>query len=171
MSSISAPVDVTATPEWAALEAHRAELEGFSLKEAFAADPDRVSKLSFDVSDLHFDLSKNLVTDQTLALLVDLARAVGLEERRDAMFAGTHINTTEDRAVLHTALRRPASQKGQLVVDGQDVVSDVHEVLDRMYAFAEKVRSGEWVGVSGKRIEHVVSIGIGGSDLGPVMAY
>ena len=171
MSSISAPVDVTATPEWAALETHRAELEGFSLKEAFAADPDRVSKLSFDVSDLHFDLSKNLVTDQTLALLVDLARAVGLEERRDAMFAGTHINTTEDRAVLHTALRRPASQKGQLVVDGQDVVSDVREVLDRMYAFAEKVRSGEWVGVSGKRIEHVVSIGIGGSDLGPVMVY
>ena len=171
MSSISVPVDVTATPEWAALEAHRAELEGFSLKEAFAADPDRVSKLSFDVSDLHFDLSKNLVTDQTLALLVDLARAVGLEERRDAMFAGTHINTTEDRAVLHTALRRPASQKGQLIVDGQDVVSDVREVLDRMYAFAEKVRSGEWVGVSGKRIEHVVSIGIGGSDLGPVMVY
>ena len=130
-----------------------------------------MNKLSFDAGDLHFDLSKNLVTDETVKLLCDLAREVKLEERRDAMFSGEHINTTEDRAVLHTALRRPASDKGQLIVDGQDVVADVHEVLDRMYAFAERVRSGEWKGVTGKKIEHLVSIGIGGSDLGPVMAY
>mgnify|MGYP002232217148 CR=1 FL=1 len=130
-----------------------------------------MNKLSFDAGDLHFDLSKNLVTDETVKLLCDLAREVKLEERRDAMFSGEHINTTEDRAVLHTALRRPASEKGQLIVDGQDVVADVHEVLDRMYAFAERVRSGEWKGVTGKKIEHLVSIGIGGSDLGPVMAY
>ena len=103
--------------------------------------------------------------------MLDLASELGIEARRDAMFAGEHINTTEDRAVLHTALRRPASEAGTLMVDGQDVVADVHEVLDRMYAFAERVRSGEWKGVSGKRIEHVLSIGIGGSDLGPVMVY
>ena len=123
------------------------------------------------MSDLHFDLSKDLVTDETVKLLCDLARAVKVEERRDAMFSGEHINTTEDRAVLHTALRRPKDQIGKFVVDGQDTVADVHEVLDRMYGFAERVRSGEWKGVSGKRIEHVMSIGIGGSDLGPVMAY
>ena len=173
MSDFAAPVDATTTPAWAALQAHHDEMvsSGFSLKEAFATDPERVSKLSFDMDDLHFDLSKNLVDEKTLALLCDLARAVGLEERRDAMYAGAHINTTEDRAVLHTALRRPASEKGTLVVDGQDCVADVREVLDRMYAFAERVRSGEWKGVTGKRIEHVMSIGIGGSDLGPVMVY
>ena len=155
------------------LKAHHDELvsSGFSLKEAFASDPERVGRLSFDMDDLHFDLSKNLVDEKTLSLLCDLGRAVGLEERRDAMFAGEHINTTEDRAVLHTALRRPAEDAGSLVVDGQDCVADVREVLDRMYAFAERVRSGEWKGVTGKRIEHLVSIGIGGSDLGPVMVY
>ena len=173
MSTMKAPVDATATPAWAALQAHHDELvkSGFSLKEAFAADPERVSKLSFDMDDLHFDLSKNLVDDATLGLLCDLARAVGLEERRDAMYAGERINTTENRAVLHTALRRPASEKGTVMLDGQDCVADVREVLDRMYAFAERVRSGEWKGVTGKRIEHVLSIGIGGSDLGPVMVY
>ena len=173
MSTISTPVDATTTPAWAALQAHHDELvgSGFHLKDAFAADPERVSKLSFDMDDLHFDLSKNLVDEKTLGLLCDLARAVGLEERRDAMFAGEHINTTEDRAVLHTALRRPAEDAGKLVVDGQDCVADVRAVLDRMYAFAERVRSGEWKGVTGKRIEHVMSIGIGGSDLGPVMVY
>ena len=172
MSDIPAPIDATTTPAWAALTKHYAEVsENFTLKEAFAADSERVSKLSFDVNDLHFDFSKNLVTDETVKLLCQLAREVKLEERRDAMYAGRHINTTEDRAVLHTALRRPASEKGQLVVDGQDCVADVHEVLDRMYAFAEKVRSGEWKGVTGKKIEHVMSVGIGGSDLGPVMAY
>ncbi len=173
MTTVSAPIDATQTPAWAALQKHHDELvaNGISLKDWFAADPERVSKLSFDVAGLHFDLSKNLVTDETVKLLVDLARELHIEERRDAMFAGEHINTTEDRAVLHTALRRPASEAGTLVVDGQDVVADVHEVLDRMYAFAERVRSGEWKGVSGKRIEHVLSIGIGGSDLGPVMVY
>ncbi len=173
MSKIAAPVDATKTPAWEALGAHFQDLKNanFSLKEEFANDPDRVSNLSFDMDDLHFDLSKNLINNKTVELLCDLGRAVGLEERRDAMYAGEHINTTEDRAVLHTALRRPASDKGQLIVDGQDTVADVHEVLDRMYAFAEKVRSGEWKGVSGKKIEHLVSIGIGGSDLGPVMVY
>ncbi len=172
MANIAAPIDATQTPEWKALADHAAELKaGFTLKEAFASDPERVAKLSFDMDDLHFDLSKNLVTDKTVELLADLARAVKLEERRDAMYAGEHINTTEDRAVLHTALRRPVSDKGKFIVDGQDTVADVHEVLDRMYDFAERVRSGEWKGVSGKKIEHLVSIGIGGSDLGPVMVY
>ena len=173
MSNIPAPVDATKTLEWEALKAHHDKLvaDHFNLKDAFAADDKRVEKLSFDMSDLHFDLSKDLVTDETVKLLCDLARAVKVEERRDAMFSGEHINTTEDRAVLHTALRRPKDQIGKFVVDGQDTVADVHEVLDRMYGFAERVRSGEWKGVSGKRIEHVMSIGIGGSDLGPVMAY
>ena len=173
MSSVPAPVDVTKTPEWAALSEHLDQLkaEGIDLKSWFAADPQRVEKLSYDLGDLHFDLSKNLVTDKTMELLVDLARATGVEARRDAMLAGEHINTTEDRAVLHTALRRPATDAGKFIVDGQDTVADVHEVLERMYAFAEKVRGGAWTGVSGKRIEHVLSIGIGGSDLGPVMAY
>ena len=173
MSNIPAPVDATKTPEWEALKAHHDKLvaDHFNLKDAFAADDKRVEKLSFDMSDLHFDLSKGFVTDETVKLLCDLARAVKVEERRDAMFSGEHINTTEDRAVLHTVLRRPKDQIGKFVVDGQDTVADVHEVLDRMYGFAERVRSGEWKGVSGKRIEHVMSIGIGGSDLGPVMAY
>ena len=173
MPTISAPIDATTTPAWAALKAHHDELVagGFSLKEAFATDAERVSKLTFETSDLHFDLSKNLVDDKTLELLCQLAREVGLEERRDAMYAGAHINTTEDRAVLHTALRRPASEVGTVFDGEQDCVTDVREVLERMYAFARRVRSGEWKGVSGKRIEHVLSIGIGGSDLGPVMVY
>ena len=172
MAHIAAPIDATQTPEWKAVADHAADIKAnFTLKEAFASDPERVSKFSFDMGDLHFDLSKNLVNDQTVKLLLDLARAVKLEERRDAMYAGEHLNTTEDRAVLHTALRRPASDKGKFIVDGQDTVADVHEVLDRMFAFAERVRSGEWKGVTGKKIEHVVSIGIGGSDLGPVMVY
>ena len=173
MSDIKAPIDATTTPEWAALQAHHDELVagGFHLKDAFAADADRVSKLSFDMDDLHFDLSKNLVDDKTIELLCDLARAVGLEERRDSMYSGAHINTTENRAVLHTALRRPASEAGTVFDGEQDCVADVRAELDRMYAFAERVRSGEWTGVTGKRIEHLVSIGIGGSDLGPVMVY
>ena len=172
MATIAAPIDATQTAEWKALADHAADIKAhFSLKEEFAADADRVAKLSFDMDDLHFDLSKNLINKKTVELLCNLGRAVKLEERRDAMYAGEHLNTTEDRAVLHTALRRPASDKGTLVVDGQDVVADVHEVLDRMYAFAQSVRSGEWKGVSGKKIEHLVSVGIGGSDLGPVMVY
>lgn len=173
MSTIPAPIDATQTPAWKALQEHHDRLieEGISLKDWFAADSERVEKFSFDAGDLHFDLSRDLIIDETLKLLCDLGRAVGVEERREAMFSGEHINTTEDRAVLHTALRRPKEQAGTLVVDGQDVVADVHEVLDRMYAFANRVRSGEWRGVSGKKIEHVVSVGIGGSDLGPAMAY
>ena len=173
MADIVAPVDITATPEWKALQDHfdALQAEGISLKDWFAADPDRVAKLSFDTSDLHFDLSKNLVTDETVKLLLDLCRAAGVEERRDAMYAGEHINTTEDRAVFHTGLRRPKSDIGKFIVDGADAVADVHEVLDKMYAFAERVRSGEGKGVTGKPIENVVSIGIGGSDLGPVMIY
>ena len=172
MTQIQAPIDATQTSAWKALAARKQEMDGgFSLKEAFANDPERVQKFSFDMDDLHFDLSKNLIDEKTVQLLCDLAREVKLEERRDAMYSGEHINTTEDRAVLHTALRRPATDAGKFVVDGQDTVADVREVLDRMYAFANKVRSGEWKGVTGKRIEHVMSIGIGGSDLGPVMVY
>lgn len=169
----TAPVDVTKTDAWKALAKHYDALvtNGISLADWFAADPDRVNKLSFDTEDLHFDLSKNLVTDETIRLLVELGRAAGLEERRAAMFAGEHINTTEDRAVLHTALRRPVNEVGTLIVDGQDVVADVNNELTRMYAFADRVRSGEWKGVTGKAIKTVVSIGIGGSDLGPVMVY
>ena len=169
----AAPVDITATPEWKALQDHFAKFqaEGVNLKDLFATDSDRVSKLTFTTDDLYFDLSKNLVTDETVKLLLDLARAAGVEERRDAMYAGEHINPTEDRAVFHTGLRRPKSDIGKFIVDGRDAIADVHEVLDKMYAFADRVRSGEWKGVTGKKIENVMSIGIGGSDLGPVMIY
>lgn len=171
--AVGKPIDAVATPEWAALQAHFDELqkEGISLKDWFAADPERVPSMTFDVEDLRFDLAKNLVTSKTLDLLANLGEAVGVRERFSAMLAGEHINTTEDRAVLHTALRRPASEAGTLMVDGQDAVADVHETLGRIYDFAEKVRSGEWKGVTGKAIKTVVNIGIGGSDLGPAMAY
>lgn len=173
MSTVPAPIDATGAPAWAALQKHYDEMTsaGVDLKGWFAADPDRVSKLSFDMGEFHIDLSKNLVTDETMKLLVQLARELHVEERRDAMYSGAHVNTSEDRAVLHTALRRPDSERGTVFDGDQDCVADVRDMLDRMYAFAEKVRSGEWKGVTGKRIEHVVSIGIGGSDLGPVMVY
>src|SRR5205823_12147084 len=134
------------------------------LRAWFVDDPGRAERLSFTAGDLFVDLSKNLVDETVLAHLLELAEQVGLPERRAAMFSGEHINVTEDRAVLHTALRAPAG--ASLEVDGTDVVPQVHEVLDKVYAFADKVRSGEWVGVTGKRIETVVNIGIGGSDLG-----
>ena len=139
------------------------------LRAWFAADPDRVERLTFTAGDLHVDLSKNLVDDAVLAALVALADQVGLAARRDAMFRGERINVTEDRAVLHTALRKPAD--AVLELDGQDVVGDVHDVLKRVYAFADQVRSGAWTGVTGQPIRTVVNIGIGGSDLGPVMVY
>jgi len=161
-------VDPTTAPAWARLTGLAAAGTP-DLRTAFAADPGRVERLTFGAGDLHVDLSKNLVDDDVLRALVDLAREVGLEERRDAMLAGEHINVTEDRAVLHTALRQPAGTP--LEVDGQDAVADVHAVLERVYAFAEQVRSGEWLGATGQRIRTVVNIGIGGSDLGPVMAY
>ena len=171
--AINPPIDATSTPAWAALQKHYDELqaEGIDLKKWFAEDADRVKKLSFEAGDLHFDLSKNLVTDETLRLLVNLAKEVKLDERIKQQYTGVHINNTEDRAVLHTALRRPVEDEGKYIVDGQDVVKDVRDTLKKIYAFAEDVRSGKWTGVTGRKIETVVNIGIGGSDLGPVMAY
>ncbi|MBF0926173.1 MAG: glucose-6-phosphate isomerase, partial [Atopobium sp.] len=167
------PTDATQTKAWRALAEHYASLKDTkaTLKNWFAEDPQRVQNFTFELDQFLIDLSKNLATQETLDLLCDLAEEVKLEERRDAMYAGEHINTTENRAVLHTALRRPASEAGTLIVDGQDVVADVHQTLNKMYAFCDRVRSGEWKGVSGKPIKTVVSIGIGGSDLGPVMVY
>ncbi|NJC72579.1 glucose-6-phosphate isomerase [Planosporangium thailandense] len=162
-------IDVSTTAEWQALQTHAEKIRDTHLRDLFAADPHRGERLTGQVADLYVDYSKNRVTDETLALLTALADRVGLRDRIAAMFGGEHINTSEDRAVLHTALRLP--RDARLVVDGQDVVADVHAVLDRMAAFAERVRSGEWRGHTGKPIRTVVNIGIGGSDLGPVMAY
>ena len=162
------PIDATATPSWTRLtELHlgmRPDLRAW-----FAQDPERAERFTYQVGDLTIDLSKNLLTDDVRDALASLAVEVDVPGRRDAMYSGEHINITEDRAVLHTALRRPATDA--LMVDNQDVVTDVHKVLERVYDFARRVRSGEWVGVTGKRIETVVNIGIGGSDLGPVMVY
>jgi glucose-6-phosphate isomerase len=171
--AINPPIDATKTDAWAALDKHYNELkaQGINLREWFANDPERTAQLTFEAGDLHFDLSKNLIKPETLPLLAQLAKDVKLDERIKEMYSGVHINNTEDRAVLHTALRRPVSDEGKYVVDGQDTVKDVHETLDRIYAFANKVRSGEWTGVSGKKITTVVNVGIGGSDLGPVMVY
>ena len=163
-------IDPTTTSAWSALSAHHKALTP-NLREWFAADPERAQKLSFTADELHVDLSKNLITSETLELLLKLAEEVKLEQAREAMFSGKHINVTEDRAVLHTALRRPEGYSPALTVDGQDVDADVHAVLKKIYAFADRVRNGEWTGVTGKRIETVVNIGIGGSDLGPVMVY
>ena len=154
---------------WDALTRHHAQIADTHLREFFAEDPARGRELTLNVGDLYIDYSKHRVTRETVRLLVDLARAAGLEQRRAAMFAGEHINTSEDRAVLHTALRLPRDAK--LTVDGQDVVADVHAVLDAMGEFTDRLRSGAWTGATGKRIETVVNIGIGGSDLGPAMAY
>lgn len=161
--------DITATPAWQALSKHYDEIRDIHLTELFAEDPARGTELVLTVGDLYIDYSKHRVTRRTLELLADLARAAGLEARRAAMFAGEHINTSEDRAVLHTALRLPAD--ATLTVDGQDVVTEVHSVLDRMGDFTDRLRSGEWTGATGERIKTVVNIGIGGSDLGPVMVY
>jgi glucose-6-phosphate isomerase len=163
-----APVDPTSTKAWSRLGALA---DGFEpdLRRWFAEDGQRVERLTFDAGDLRVDLSKSLLEGDVLAALLDLADEVGVARRRDAMFAGEHVNVTEDRAVLHTALRLPAD--AVLEVDGQDVVAEVHDVLQRVYAFADRVRTGEWTGVTGRRIRTVVNIGIGGSDLGPVMAY
>jgi len=154
---------------WQALERHYAEISGTHLRDLFAADPKRGERLTAEAVGIYLDYSKNRITDETLALLVELAEESGVPERRDAMFRGEHINVSENRAVLHTALRLPAS--AQLVVDGQDVVADVHAVLARMREFATRVRSGEFKGFTGKPIKNVINVGIGGSDLGPVMAY
>jgi glucose-6-phosphate isomerase len=167
---VSAPVDPTSTSAWSQLTAARDTFEP-DLRGWFANDAGRVERLTHTVGDLHVDLSKNLVTDEILAALVELAEETGVAERFAAMLAGDHLNTSEDRAVLHTALRRPGGASPELVVDGQHVDADVHEVLDNLSAFAERVRSGEWRGITGKKVTHVVNIGIGGSDLGPVMVY
>ena len=161
--------DVTASSAWNALQRHHDQIATRHLREFFAEDPSRGTDLTVSVGDLYVDYSKHRVTRETLSLLVDLARAAELERRRDDMFAGVHINTSENRAVLHVALRMPRGT--ELLVDGRDVVADVHEVLDRMGDFTDRLRSGEWTGATGERITTVVNIGIGGSDLGPVMVY
>ena len=162
-------MDIATTPEWRALTEHHLSIGGTHLRDLFAEDPDRGRRLAAVAGDLYVDYAKHRVTDETLRLLLALADRAGLRERIDAMFRGERINVTEDRAVLHVALRMPPGES--LVVDGRDVVREVHEVLDRMRAFAGRVRSGQWRGHTGRPIRAVVNIGIGGSDLGPAMAY
>ncbi len=154
---------------WQALKRHHEEIAGVHLRELFASDSGRGERMTAEAAGLYLDYSKNRITDETLRLLIALAQESGVAERRDAMFRGEHINVSEDRAVLHVALRMPEGE--HLEVDGADVVAQVHEVLGRMAGFANRVRSGEWKGYTGKPIRNVVNVGIGGSDLGPVMAY
>ena len=161
-------MDITASAQWSELAKVYEEKKDLNLRELFAADADRARNFAFDAAGLHVDLSKNLIDGDIVKQLVEVAKAADLEARRDAMFAGEHINNTEDRAVLHTALRIPAED--DLSVDGQDVAADVHEVLGRMRDFATALRSGSWLGHTGHTIKKVVNIGIGGSDLGPAMA-
>jgi glucose-6-phosphate isomerase len=160
---------LTDSPAWQALRRHHEAVRGVHLRELFARDPGRVARLSVDTAGIHADLSKHRATDETVALLLALAEERGVAARREAMFRGEHVNRSEDRPALHVALRMPRS--ASLVVDGRDVVRDVHEVLDRMAAFATAVRTGEWRGHTGRTIRAVVNVGIGGSDLGPAMAY
>ncbi len=160
---------LTNRPEWSSLKRHYTEIGERHLRDLFAADPERGTRMAIDAAGIYFDFSKNRITDKTLELLVDLAESSGLREKIDAMFSGEKINTTENRAVLHTALRAPAD--AHITLDGVDIVPEVHAVLDRMSAFADKVRAGDWLGFTGKPIRTIVNIGIGGSDLGPVMAY
>ncbi len=167
MTTTSTPL--TSRREWKALDEHAAAMRGVHLRTLFADEPARGERLTAGAAGIFLDYSKNRITNDTLALLVRLAAACGLRERIDAMFGGERINVTENRAVLHTALRAP---RGAIVtVDGRNVVPDVHDVLDRMAAFADRVRDGSWTGHTGRRIRNVINIGIGGSDLGPVMAY
>jgi glucose-6-phosphate isomerase len=167
MTESSAPP--TRRPEWAALNEHYQKIKDIHLRQLFADNPTRGERLTAEAVGLYFDYSKHRITEETIRLLIQLAEACSLRHRIDAMFRGDKINVTEDRAVLHVALRAPKGQS--IVVDGEDVVLQVHEVLDRMADFATRVRSGAWKGYTGKRIRHVINIGIGGSDLGPVMAY
>jgi glucose-6-phosphate isomerase len=156
-------------PAWIALQQHAETIKPQQLRDLFASDPARGTRFTAEACSLFLDFSKNRITDETLKLLLDLAEQSGLAQHREAMFTGQKINTTEDRAVLHVALRAPKSES--ILVDGEDVVPAVHDVLDKMSAFADKIRSGQWLGHTGKRIRNIVNIGIGGSDLGPVMAY
>ncbi len=167
--ALTSPAPLVQRPAWRALQEHYEQLRDTHLRQLFDGDPLRGQRLTLEAEGLYLDYSKNRVTDETLRLLVALAEESGLQDRIAAMFAGEHINVTEDRAVLHVALRAPRG--ATLIVDGRDVVADVHEVLDRMERFAAQVRSGEWAGHTGRRIRNLVNIGIGGSDLGPVMAY
>ncbi|MGI5169811.1 glucose-6-phosphate isomerase [Spirillospora sp. CA-253888] len=161
--------DITETSAWSALAEHHARVAGRNLRDLFAEDPGRAERMTVTAGELYLDYSKHRATGETVDLLAALAEAAGLRERIDGMFSGEHINVSEDRAVLHTALRLP--RDARLTVDGQDVVHDVHQVLDKMAAFSDRVRSGEWTGFTGRPIRTVVNIGIGGSDLGPAMAY
>ena len=154
---------------WKALQSHYKQIKAVHLRELFAQDPGRGERLTAEAAGLFLDYSKNRVTDETLLLLTKLAEEAGLKQRIDAMFSGEKINVTEKRAVLHVALRAPKG--ASILVDGQNVVPGVHDVLEKMAAFANRVRSGQWIGHTGKRIKNVVNVGIGGSDLGPVMAY
>ncbi|MCU1606995.1 MAG: Glucose-6-phosphate isomerase [Modestobacter sp.] len=160
---------ISETPEWQALAEHHRQVGDVHLRQLFANDPDRGTALTVRAGDLYLDYSKNRLTAETIRLLAALADRAGLRERTEAMFRGEHVNSTEDRAVQHTALRDPRTEG--VVVDGQDVAADVHDVLDRMATFADRVRRGAWTGHTGERIRAVVNIGIGGSDLGPAMAY
>ena len=162
-------IPLSERPAWKALEAHYQQIQGKPLKQLFADDPARGERFTVETGGIFLDYSKNRITDETLKLLIQLAEESGLRARIDAMFRGEKINITENRAVLHVALRAPKSES--IVVDGEDVVPAVHAVLDKMAAFADRVRSGAWKGHTGKRIRYVINIGIGGSDLGPVMAY
>jgi len=166
-------VDITATEAWAALLTH-AEKPTPHLRQLFADDPERAARFTLEAADLRADFSKQRITSETLQLLLDVARAAGVEQRREAMFRGEPINVTERRAALHTALRAPRDAVVEVTDESgvvHDVVPEVHETLDRMAAFADRVRTGEWNGHTGERIRTVVNIGIGGSDLGPAMAY
>ncbi|QZS52804.1 glucose-6-phosphate isomerase [Rhodococcus opacus] len=162
-------IDVTRTSVWTKLSDHQQAVAALHLRELFETDPGRGTDLTVTAGDLYVDYSKHRITRETLGLLLDLARAAGVEEHREAMFAGAHINVSEDRAVVHTALRE--RRGAALLVDGQNVIGDVHHVLDRMGAFTDRIRSGDWHGATGKAIRTVVNIGIGGSDLGPAMIY
>ena len=163
------PISLTRRPAWKALGAHYKQIRAAHLRQLFADDPKRGERFNVEALGLYFDYSKNRITDETLKLLLQLATESGLRERIDAMFRGEKINVTEKRAVLHVALRALKDEK--ILVDGKDVVPAVHAVLDKMAAFSNRVRSGEWKGHTGKRIRNVINVGIGGSDLGPVMAY
>ena len=169
MNATTERPSLTALPAWRALAAHAEQMHDQHLRSLFAQDPTRGERFALEAAGLYLDYSKNRITDGTIRLLVDLAVACGLHEHIEAMFGGKRINTTEDRAVLHVALRAPHG--ASIVLDGDDVVPRVHEVLGRMEAFADQVRDGRWLGHTGRRVRTVVNIGIGGSDLGPVMVY
>ncbi|MGH8281941.1 MAG: glucose-6-phosphate isomerase, partial [Gammaproteobacteria bacterium] len=160
---------LTDHPTWKALEAHYQTLRSRHMRQLFAEDSKRGERFAVEAAGIYLDYSKNRITDETLRLLLALADECGLRERIEAMFRSDKINVTEKRAVLHVALRAPRTER--IMVDGMDVVPEVHKVLDRMAAFSEQVRSGQWRGHTGKRIHNVINIGLGGSDLGPVMAY